>query len=227
MGLHDIWACRVQCARHWLLGKWTCDSSITWHNTYCLAGVPCLHKCPFPSLTFFPLSSSLSDTNNMSCTSQWLCRRQNKFNSAYFSSFQFNSTHFILTESSRTQFSLLALHVLHPHSLIFSLPEPCNLLSFSHFFNSPSLFSNHRFVAPHHLFLPQVYAHATSLHLYLSVLPSLPFILPSVSFPGNTLLLHGPIFLPSKPSPKGHSTILQDRRWWERLGGLWGNSLKW
>lgn len=54
------------------------------------------------------------------------CRGQNKFNSAHFS-----SAHFISTQYGQTQFFLLFFfHVFHSHSLIFSPPEPCNLLSF-------------------------------------------------------------------------------------------------
>lgn len=157
MVMHHKWKCRIQCSlfqKHWLLGKWTCDSSITRHNTYCLAGGPCQCECLFPSLSFSCVQPSEQYELYLTMTLQ-------KTEQIQFSSFQFNSTHFISTRSSPTQFSPLALYVVHSHSLIFSLPEPCNLLPFSTAYSSVSFSSGRRFIATSTLPFSQVYAHST------------------------------------------------------------------
>lgn len=143
--------------------------------------------------------------------------------SVHFSS---TSTHFISTQSSQTQFSLLALYVVHSRSLIFSLPEPCNLLTFSTPVSSVSLERPHIHSQP--LFSQVLCIQLVFIFIY--ILPSLPSFLLSVLFQRKifTLLLRGPIFLTfhnhqKKKKKKRQSAILKGRRWWwKRLGWLWG-----
>lgn len=151
------------------------------------------------------------------CISQWLCRKQNKFNSVRFSAFYINpvQSHWVCSFSS-----------LCPALIFFSFSVSVSLVILSHFQLRPVLsflLDDHRFsVAPFRPFRKR-----SSIQLAFictCIPPSPPFFLPSVQNlqkgRSHCCYIAQSVCHPQPPRKRAFHNFYPTGWWWKRSGGI-------